>query len=102
MRKLFYERLKIIDEVIERGPEDCDLSRDVEPYLLEDASINYFFNNLQDLEWLDLLIRAGKFRNVPEPMQDAKRGTTAYPLWPESRYLARMASKAPNTVLEVI
>lgn len=102
MRKLFYERLKIIDEVITRGPQACDLSRDVEPYLLEDASINYFFNNLKDPEWLNLLIRAGKFRNIPEPMLDSKRGTTVYPLWPESRYLARMAASEPNTVLEVI
>lgn len=102
MKELFFERLQKIDEVIARGPETCDLSRDVEPYLLEDASVNYFFDKLQDSGWLDLLIRAGKFRNAPEPIQDAKRGTTVFPLWPESRYLARMAAHAPNTVLEVI
>ena len=102
MIKLFYDRLNMIDKVISRGPEACDLSRDVEPYLLEYASRNYFFEHLQDSAWLDLLIRAGKFRIVPEPIQDANRGTTAYPLWPESRYLARMAAHEPITVLEVI
>lgn len=102
MTDLFFNRLARIDEIIEKGPKSCDLSRDVEPYLLEDASINYFFNNLKDPGWLDLLIRAGKFRNVPEPIKDANRGTIAYPLWPESHYLARMAASEPNTVLEVI
>lgn len=102
MKKLFYDRLNIIDEVIARGPEFCDLSQEVDPYLLEDASINYFFDKLQDPAWLDLLIRAGKFRKAPDPIKDVKKGTAAFPPWPESRYLARMAAYEPNTVLEVI
>ena len=101
MSELFFDRLNKIDEVIARGSETCDLSRDVEPYLLEDASIHYFFNNLQDPAWLELLIRAGKFRKVPEPKKDIKKGTAAPPPWPESRYLARMAAISPNKVLEV-
>ena len=102
MRKSFYDRLNIIDEVISQGPDACELSRDVEPYLLEDASIIYFFNNLQDSAWLDILIRAGKFHKVPAPIQDAKKGNNVYPLWPESRYLARMAASESNKVLEEI
>lgn len=102
MKKLFYDRLNMIDKIISRGPEACDLSRDVEAHLLEYASRNYFFEHLQDPAWLDLLIRAGKFRKAPDPIKDVKKGTAAFPPWPESRYLARMAAYEPNTVLEVI
>ena len=51
----------------------------------------YFFDRLQNPEWIGPLTSKGFFINPPESMP-----------WPESRYLSRMASVKPEAVLEVI
>lgn len=102
MQKPFFGRLDQIDRIIEGGPENCDFSRDVEPLLVEFASTKYLYDHLEDPKWFDVLVRAGKFREVPEPLEDPEKGTLTYLLWPESRYLARMAEFVPDRVLELI
>lgn len=61
---------------------------------------NYFFSRLDTAAWLDPLREAGFFRHPPEPIElDERR--VQWPSWPESQYLARMASRAPALVLEI-
>jgi len=62
----------------------------------------YFFDRLNNPEWLKLLRAKGFFRNPPKPNLDEEKGTIGFPIWPESRYLARMASQKAETVLEII
>jgi hypothetical protein len=61
----------------------------------------YFFDRLDNPEWLRPLKAKGFFGAPPQPIHDESRGTIAFPPWPESRYLARMAKYAPETVLEI-
>lgn len=64
--------------------------------------IRYFFDKLENPEWIKPLKAKRFFSTPPEPQHDEERGTVGFPPWPELRYLVRMASIKPDTVLEVI
>ncbi len=51
----------------------------------------YFFDSLKNPEWLVPLAQLGWFKNPPAPIEDPIRRTIAFPVWPESRFLARMS-----------
>ncbi|MBW3590277.1 MAG: thioredoxin domain-containing protein [Actinobacteria bacterium] len=61
----------------------------------------HFFDNLQNPAWVVPLQEAGMFRAPPEPVFDFVEGTISSPPWPESQYLARMASLNPQEVAQV-
>jgi hypothetical protein len=63
------------------------------------ANYAYFFEHADDPAWLPLLTEAGFFRSPPEPERD--EGWVRFPAWLESRYLIRVAEKAPDQVLAV-
>jgi hypothetical protein len=63
------------------------------------ADYEYFFNQLKSPAWLDPLWSEGFFRSPLPPIRDDKYIT--FPVWPESRYLARMAKLKPETVVEI-
>lgn len=65
------------------------------------AQYQYFFENLNSAAWLQPLYDHGFFRNPPEPVRDGQY--ISFPLWPESRYLVRMARipEAQDTVLRI-
>ncbi|MDY6839427.1 MAG: hypothetical protein SWH78_15790 [Thermodesulfobacteriota bacterium] len=102
MKEPFFDRLARIDDVVKRGPAICDLERDVDPLLQEEASVRYFYSSLRDVRWLDLLIRGGRFSRVPPPHIDPERGVVSFPIWPQSGYLARVAQSRPEEVADVI
>jgi len=62
----------------------------------------YFFDRLENPEWILPLKRKGFFQNAPRVQRDKERGTIFFSPWPESRYLARMASLKPEVVVDVI
>jgi len=64
------------------------------------AQYAYFFNNLKNPEWIAPLRERGFFRHPPEPARHDD--IVEFPAWPESRYLARMASDAAELVLDTI
>lgn len=64
-----------------------------------DANYKYFFDSLQSPEWIAPLYKEGMFQDPPEPEHEGD--TIGFPIWPESRYLARMASHVPQKVLEI-
>ncbi len=65
------------------------------------AQYQYFFDNLSSPAWLEPLRDHGFFRNPPAPVRDGQY--ISFPLWPESRYLVRMARipEAQETVLRI-
>jgi hypothetical protein len=65
----------------------------------QEADRIYFFEHLQSPEWILPLLEAGLFHSPPRPIQEGQY--IEFPLWSESRYLARMAHLAPETVLDV-
>jgi hypothetical protein len=64
------------------------------------ADYEYFFDRLSSPEWIKPLFKRGMFQQPPEPIRQGDY--VSFPFWPESRYLSRMASKDPETVLDVI
>jgi len=62
----------------------------------------YFFDRFENPLWIEPLETKGFFSSPPQATQDEERGTIGFPLWPESRYLARMAARAPEAVLKII
>lgn len=64
------------------------------------ADYEYFFNELKSPDWIGPLLQEDMFKKPPEPIREDS--FIRFPLWPESRYLARVAGKAPELVLKVI
>ncbi len=62
----------------------------------------YFFERLDNPEWVVPLSRRGFFKNPPPPIAAPEPGYVRFPPWPEGRYLARMASSAPEDVAGVL
>lgn len=64
------------------------------------ADYEYFFDALGSPVWIEPLSAEGFFAAPPPAVREAE--WVRYPAWPESRYLARMAGLAPETVLTVL
>ena len=58
----------------------------------------YFFDRLENPEWVPALAKRGVFDNPPSPVPADEPGYVQFPPWPEGRYLARMATVAPFAV----
>lgn len=61
----------------------------------------YFFNRLENPEWIKPLKDRGFFNNPPQIVEDVSQGTVSFPMWSQSRYLVRMAKHKPKEVLEI-
>jgi hypothetical protein len=64
-------------------------------------NLDYFFENLNSPAWIEPLADRGFFSEPPEQRVD-EQGYVRAAGWTASRYLARMAPLAPETVLRVI
>ncbi|MEH2338208.1 hypothetical protein [Nostoc sp.] len=69
--------------------------------LIHPQQRNYFFNHLQNPEWIEPLKNKGFFQNPPQIIEDTSQGTVSFPMWAESRYLVRMAKYKPKEVLKI-
>ena len=62
----------------------------------------YFFDRLENPEWLQPLREKGFFSRPPLPKHDKTQGTVEFNAWAASRYLSRMAALAPELVSSII
>ena len=62
----------------------------------------YFFEKLENPEWIRPLREKKFFSSPPAPVRDDVEGTITFAVWPESRYLFRMSNLDPKTVTEVV
>jgi hypothetical protein len=62
----------------------------------------YFFDRLENPNWVHDLARRGFFANPPAPVPAEEPGYVRFPPWPEGRYLARVAAEAPAAVVSVL
>ena len=62
----------------------------------------YFFDRLENPEWVPALAERGVFDNPPSPVPADEPGYVRFPPWPEGRYLVRMAPVAPDAVAAVL
>lgn len=70
--------------------------------LVHAEQYRYFFDRLENPEWLEPLRQKGFFRHPPQPIRNEEEATIRFPPWPEARYLARMAQHKPERVAEII
>lgn len=66
------------------------------------VALGDFFNRLSTPAWLQPLFKEGLCNHPPEPEHDEEKGGTRLYAWSQSKYLARMASSAPDDVLQII
>jgi hypothetical protein len=64
-----------------------------------EAAYEHFFDNADDPGWIAPLAAEGFFQ-VPQPAERGD-GWVRYPFWPESRFLVRVASRAPEQVVRI-
>ncbi len=62
----------------------------------------YFFDRLKAPDWLAPLQKEGFFDHPPSPRPDEERGLVSFSIWPQSGYLARISSSAPESVRDLI
>ncbi len=70
--------------------------------LIHVGQIKYFFDRLENPNWVEPLWERGFFKNPPPSISGERENTIAFPIWPESQYLARMAEHVPELVCEII
>jgi hypothetical protein len=94
---------EVIDELLAReSPTHDDVKKLRHSIPNNLVTPGYFFDNLKNPAWLSLLLKADFFKYPPELVHDKEKGSVSFPQWPESRYLARITAKAPETVCEII
>jgi hypothetical protein len=93
----------ILDKLlVEKKPSQAAI-RTLKDHLPKNlVSLGYFFDRMESPEWIIPLKSEGFFSQPPSPQPDNERNVTTFYVWPESRYLARMASFQPETVRQVI
>lgn len=88
----FLDAMPLLDGLLAKptvGAEDAKTLRNKVPQNV--VTLGYFFDKLQNPAWLPLLREESFFAHPPAPESDEENGTIAFPPWPQSRFLARMA-----------
>jgi len=95
----FFERLDILDQIIKQGPSHETINK-LQNFLSDKILYQYFFKTIDNPLWIKPLKEAGFFSNPPRTIK--KKDFTEFPFWPESQFLTRIASKAPDEVCKII
>ena len=97
----FFDLVERLDVILEGRDIQGSISELQE--LTSDESLRkYFFEHLKDANWLKPLADNGFLTQPPLVKVDPINQTIEFPAWPESRYLARMASLESDVVLEIM
>jgi len=81
-------------------PSDEIIKKALEQIRKRPANHDYFFSKLDSADWIEPLDRAELFSTPPQAIREGEK--ISFPFWPESQYLQRMASIAPEQVAAVI
>ncbi|GAF74685.1 unnamed protein product, partial [marine sediment metagenome] len=82
------------------APEKADLEKLIS-IIKDDTELkNYFYNNNDNDNWLELLEQAGEFAELPSVFRDGER--IIYHGWIQGNYLVAVAGKKPEKVLNII
>ena len=65
------------------------------------ANYEYFFSRLDNPEWISPLLEKGLFKDPPPIARNEENEIVGVRWWPQSQFLAKVASKAPEEVLKV-
>ncbi len=99
----FLKTEQVIEELLAKPiPNESDLNRLRNKVPNNLVSYRHFFGQLNNPAWLKPLTKHGFFKNPPSFLINEEGGVVSEPIWPQSQYLARLASKEPETVAEII
>ncbi|MBX6764609.1 MAG: hypothetical protein IRY88_13155 [Rubrobacteraceae bacterium] len=102
-RERFLTWLRVLDELLAKPqPIKDDVARLAQEIPNNAVTRRYFFDRLENPEWLEPLRAKGFFRHPPQPERNEQEGTIRFPPWPEAHYLARMAKHKPELVAKII
>jgi hypothetical protein len=101
MTDSFFEQLDTVKGVLAAPLPVRDKFAAIRPLLADQDVLREFWNLLGDESWIEVLREAGVFETPPaaEPVDG---GGVRFPPWPASKYLARMASRAPRQVADIL
>lgn len=100
MARPFFATTDKLDEILDQAnPEQVDRAVLL---LTHGEQVRHFFDRLENPEWLIPLKNKGYFKSPPAPVPDDSGCYANLPVWPESRYLARMAKLVPEIVAQTI
>jgi len=103
LRECFLTWIRVLDKLFKKPqPTKDDLNRLAQEVPNNRVTRQYFFDRLENPEWLEPLWKRGVFKHPPQPERNEEEGTIHFPPWPEARYLARMAKHKPELVTEII
>lgn len=98
------DALRLINRSSQQGEFSEPTAEDVREILLSIGRLQHrrvFYGGLSNPRWVGALRRAGAFREVPEPVEDADGFVREDP-WPEIDYLVRMSEHAPGDVVGAV
>ena len=95
-----YVSIAEIDDLVKiDSPSRNDADRLV-ALIKKQAHYEYFFEKIISPIWFGLLKSKGFFSTPPEPIR--VEGYIRFPIWPESKYLIKIAKEKPKDVLDVM
>jgi hypothetical protein len=100
MVSTFYEGVADLDEILEQEPTEGNVSRAIARMSRLEQQ-RYFFERLQNPDWIEPLKQKGVFDVIPQPRENEDRGTISFFPWPPARYLTNMASERPAVVAQI-
>jgi len=98
--KPFFYQMDELDSIVQADPSPEVLCR-FEQLTQNKILLSYVFAKISDERWLKELFKTQYFAAPYSGKKDDKIGNIVYDPWPQSDFLARMASKAPDTVLRI-
>ena len=101
MTNKFFTKLNKIDHLLSSKPT-VDNYNLLKSLISEDASIKYFYENIQEPKWVEILFNQGEFNNPLDPVPETKKEISIMPFWPPSQLLTRIAEKDANLIYNII
>ena len=99
LSQIFYSNTDELDKILEQATID-KIGKAV-ALLVHPQQRHYFFDRLENPEWISELKKRNWFNNPPSISKNDDNTVTSFPSWAESRYLARMAVYKPEEVLTI-
>lgn len=96
----FFQPLPEIDKLLKLERPTQEDVQSLARIISHPKQKEYFFNQCSNPEWISPLNKSGAFSRPQEPLRE--NGGVMFVPWPESKYLARMASQKPKEVFDIV
>src|SRR5438067_3290792 len=92
----YFDKIRRLESLLTRGAGHSAALFEINELVVDDdVRREFFLKLLKTPDWVAPLRRAGYFENPPAALQTEKVGLQ-HPVWPQSKYLARMAQDSPQ------